>query len=337
MVRTGKLLVGMLTTLLLASCQTAPKGVLATLAGGESGKIYYESTSPYDLKNILDGSRNDPRVTVFGVLTFPEGVEGKVPAMVFVHGSSGWLPQHERYLQEFNKMGVATFRTDSFTPRGIDTVVGEQVRVTEQMMMADAFNALRLLSTQPRIDPKRVGIMGASKGGAVALYTAWEPIRKAAVEDDLQFALHIPLYPPCALFETVNMTGAPVRILIGESDEWTPAKPCVELTEELKAAGYDAETIVYPDAYHGFDSTEPVHNREKAFNTTKCRFKILDAGTTIETTSGYTLETLQERRKALAACATRGVLSGRNNAAKKKVLEDVKAFVTRVFELKSAS
>lgn len=315
---------------------SGPAVALSSLEGGQTGKVYFESTSPYDFKNILDGNQNDPKVIVFGVLTFPEGAEGEVPAVVFVHGSSGWLPKHERYLRELHRMGVATFRLDSFTPRGVHTTVGSQVYVTEQMMIADAFNALKLLATHPRIDPERIGIMGASKGGAVALYTAWELVRKASLKGDLRFALHLPLYPPCAQFEMVNMTGAPVRILIGEADEWTPAKPCIELTEDLKAAGYDAEVTVYPGAYHGFDSSEPVRWREEALNTTKCRFKILDSGITVDVRSGLRLDSLQDRRKALAACTTQGVLSGRNDAARDSALKDVRRIVTRVLKRRSA-
>jgi dienelactone hydrolase len=347
MTRAEKMLVGALTVFLLAgvpsvqadegvSVPEAPsplKVVLSTLEGGQMGKIYYESTSPYGFKDILDGGGNDSKVTVFGLLEFPEGTEGRVPAMVFVHGSDGWLPKHERYLRELHRMGVATFRLNSFTPRGVASTVGSQIRVTEQMMISDAFHALRLLSTHPRIDPKRIGIMGASKGGAVALYTAWEPARKAADLGELKFALHLPLYPPCAEMERPDMTGAPILILAGELDQWTPAKPCVALADSLKSAGYNAEIVVYPGAYHAFDSDGSVHWVEEALNTHRCRMRILADGTVIEATNGYSLETLEKRQRALASCATRGVLSGRNNAAREQAMDDVMELVIQVFGL----
>ena len=333
MTRAGILIIGMIAPILLTGCQPASKMRLQTLARGETGRIYYQSTSPYDFKHILDGSWEARKVVVFGDLKLPKGVKDKVPAVVFVHGSGGWMPKHERYLRELGRMGVATFRTDSFRPRRVTGTVGEQISVTEAMMIADAFHALRLLSTHPRIDPNRIGIMGASKGGAVALFTAWAPLRKAAVGSDLRFALHLPLYPPCAMLKPLKMTGAPIRILIGEVDNYTPAKPCVELTEAMKTAGYDAEITLYPGAYHGFDGEKPVHREDRAFNLTKCRFEVQPDGTTIEKTSGLALDNPQDRRRALSACATRGVLAGRNGPAKKKALQDMREFVTRVFGL----
>ena len=333
MTRAGILLIAVIAPILLTGCQPASKKGLETLAGGETGRIHFESTSPYDFKHILDGSGKARKVVVFGDLKLPKGVKGKVPAMVFVHGSGGWMPKHEHYLRELGRMGVATFRTDSFRPRTVTRTVGEQISVTEAMMISDAFHALRLLSTNPRIDPKRIGIMGASKGGAVALFTAWAPLRKAAVGVDLMFALHLPFYPPCGMFKPLRFTGAPILILSGELDEWTPAKPCVELTEALKTAGYDAEITVYPGAYHSFDSERPLHRIDRAFNITKCRFEIQPDGTTIEKTSGLALDNPQNRMKALFTCATRGVLAGRNGAAKKKALEAMREFVTRAFGL----
>jgi dienelactone hydrolase len=333
MILLGKLLIKMILPILLKGLLVPAEKSLQTLEQGQTGRIYLESTSPYDFKHILDGSGNDPKVVVFGDLVLPEGVKGKVPAMVFVHGSGGWMPKHERYLRELKKMGVATFRTDSFRPRDVLKTVGEQISVTEAMMISDAYHALKILSTHPRIDPKRIGIMGASKGGAVALFPAWEPLRKAAVEGDLKFALHLPLYPPCAMLKPLRFTGAPILILSGELDEWTPAGLCVELTKALKSAGYDAQITVYPDAYHSFDSERPLHRVDRAFNITKCRFEVQPDGTTIEKTSGLPLDNLESRKKALSVCATRGVLAGRNSPAEKKALEDMRDFVTQVFGL----
>jgi dienelactone hydrolase len=46
-------------------------------------------------------------------------------------------------------------------------------------------------------------------------------------------------------------TRLPLLILIGEADDWTAAEPCRELA---KAGGSSVSIVVYPGAYHDFDS-----------------------------------------------------------------------------------
>ena len=53
----------------------------------------------------------------------------------------------------------------------------------------------------------------------------------------------------------------PTLILIGESDDWTPADDCRKLVNgqddfgisRLKGEGQPMQLIVYPSAHHGFD------------------------------------------------------------------------------------
>ena len=62
----------------------------------------------------------------------------------------------------------------------------------------------------------------------------------------------------------------PTLILIGELDDWTPAKECRNLVEgrddcgisRQKGQGVPIELIVYPGAYHGFDVPESRDARE---------------------------------------------------------------------------
>jgi dienelactone hydrolase len=51
---------------------------------------------------------------------------------------------------------------------------------------------------------------------------------------------------------------APLLILIGELDDWTPAEPCRRMAAAAQAAGYPVEIKVYPGAHHSFDSRAPV-------------------------------------------------------------------------------
>jgi len=63
------------------------------------------------------------------------------------------------------------------------------------------------LATDPRIDPTRIGHIGFSRGGAIALHSAVEPMRQAVIAGaEPKYATHVAVYPPC------------------DETFWTPAK-----------------------------------------------------------------------------------------------------------------
>jgi dienelactone hydrolase len=153
------------------------------------------------------------------------------------------------------------------------------------------------------------------------------------VNGDLKFALHIPLYPFCMKLEKIQMTGAPILILIGEKDRSTPAKFCTELIKDFKDADYDANIIVYPDAKHSFDTFSNISYISQGYSRGDCRIIIKANGEQIETTTGISLRTPEGYIEALKKCGTSGAHIGRNSAARKKAYEDVKNFVTKAFGL----
>jgi acetyl esterase/lipase len=50
---------------------------------------------------------------------------------------------------------------------------------------------------------------------------------------------------------------APLLILIGEKDDWTPAAPCVKLAASTRATEHPVTIMIYPGAHHSFDSDRP--------------------------------------------------------------------------------
>jgi dienelactone hydrolase len=91
--------------------------------------------------------------------------------MVIAHGSAGVDTRETAWADRLGALGLATFVVDSFTPRNVRETATDQARLPTAANVADALAALRLLATHPRIDPDRIGIIGFSKGGQVALYT----------------------------------------------------------------------------------------------------------------------------------------------------------------------
>jgi dienelactone hydrolase len=49
-------------------------------------------------------------------------------------------------------------------------------------------------------------------------------------------------------------SSAPLLILQGEADDWTPPEPCHTLVERAADSPHPIELKLYPGAYHAFDN-----------------------------------------------------------------------------------
>jgi dienelactone hydrolase len=197
----------------------------------------------------------------------PDG-PGPFPAVVILHDCSGLGPRSSgapgRWAKELVKRGYLVSLPDSFTPRGVPDGVcvappPRGVGVGHERRARDAYAALAQLRRRPDVDGRRVGVMGGSHGGSSTLAT----MRAAGHEpgDTRGFAAAVALYPLCAAFTGafgVYQPRAPLLILIGDQDDWTPAEPCRVLAERAVAAGAPVAIKIYPGAHHSFDSPNPV-------------------------------------------------------------------------------
>jgi dienelactone hydrolase len=204
-----------------------------------------------------------------------------VSAMVIISSSGGVLDQVEGYYaRELVKRGIAALVVDSFRPRGVGSVVAHQNLVTSWQMENDAFAALAMLRNDKRIDASKIGIMGASKGGLVAQNAAFTIRQQTRRTGTLAFAVHVPIVPDCnAQFRTAETTGKPIFYMLGELDDYTTSKPCLEYAERIKSAG-NANVAVkaYKGAHHNWEFVGPLIHMAKAENYSKCSAMIEDNG-----------------------------------------------------------
>ena len=216
-------------------------------------KIFFKSSNPYSFSEIISKSNNSEQ-DVFGQLTVPldsTNPNKKYPLIIGVAGSEGWKNHHYDYMKMYQDLGYATFELNSFQSRNIKSTVGKQNQVTVAAMVFDAYKALETLSEHKSIDKDKVSITGWSLGGGVTLFSAWNPIIKTLGES-VKFASHLAFYPPCFFdFEDMNFSEVPIHILIGELDDWTPAKPCDDFVGKL--AKSNINITVYESSHHGFD------------------------------------------------------------------------------------
>ena len=217
--------------------------------------VKIESFTPDSLSDIYRGEWKVKPTEISGTLYLPEG-DGPFPAVVLYHGS-GHPKRLEKWFSELvpKLVGqrIAAFVLDSYTGRGISGTAAKQAKLSKATRLVDAFQALKKLASLPKIDGNRIGISGYSFGGIVAIVSADMRLVEAGLADGKKFAAHLPVYPSCqSQFRTLKLTGAPMLFLVGELDDYTPAKYCTTYVERMAAEGYNARIKIYPGAYHAW-------------------------------------------------------------------------------------
>ncbi len=191
----------------------------------------------------------------------PEGT-GPHPAVVMMHGCGGAYAnsgklnaRHLMWGEYLARQGYLALMLDSFGARGIKelcTTPLAQRTLKEADRVGDAYAALSFLRERAEVDTQHIGLLGWSHGAGVALDTIQrKPAGMAG------FAAAVAFYPGCSTRNKQAarfMPYAPLLILIGEADDWTPAAPCLALTETAQAHGAPMQIHSYPETYHDFDN-----------------------------------------------------------------------------------
>ena len=241
------------------------------------------TTSPAGDRTISNVS--DPIVTVF----LPPQAAATGTAVVIAPGGAlrvlGWDNEGVKAAQWLNSKGIAAlvlkYRTLQTMPDGgrgrgaaLQGVAGAAagprkeleirngnanpepddpaLREVLQMGIADAQQALRLARRNAaawRIDPARVGIMGFSAGGGLAVGTA------LAERSDASPDFLVSLYGPSLQDVNVPAHAPPLFIAVGSS-HFNVTNGCLALFAAWKGAGKPAEIHVYDQVSAGFGMTK---------------------------------------------------------------------------------
>lgn len=237
----------------------------------------------------------DPALTLNGYMLRPEG-KGPFPAVVALHGCGGlfraeaqggkFSSRHADWADRLLAAGYVVLFPDSFGSRNAPGQCSVADRVASPRSRADdALAAARWLATQSFVDVSRMGLMGWSNGGSTVLWTVTKKL--AASEPDFKVA--VAFYPGCGtpLAKTKDKPRMPLTILIGAADDWTPPEPC-----EAFAKDRGARIVLYPNAYHGFDSPNSKVRQRKNLAFTKNKDGKAHVGTNPEAREKAIVETM---------------------------------------------
>lgn len=191
----------------------------------------------------------------------PQGA-GEHPAIVMMHGCGGAYARngalgarHRMWGEYLASLGYEVLMLDSFSSRGIKeicTTRNSQRTLKESERVGDAYAALAWLRARPDVNAAHIGLLGWSHGAGVTLDAIrHKPASMAG------FAAAVAFYPGCTARNRNAATFhpyAPLLVLIGESDDWTPAAPCKALAATVAAHGDPMSIVTYPDTYHDFDN-----------------------------------------------------------------------------------
>jgi dienelactone hydrolase len=310
--------------LFAAACVGSPASAQNT---GEE-QLSFASLTMDDAQFLSGRIAEAEPVTLTARLRMPASASVPVPAIVLLHGSDGARSAAAwNWASVFARTGYASLRIDSYTARGFEEIYTNQGGVGEFNNLIDAFEALRLLAGDPRIDRDRIAVMGFSRGGIPALYSAMTRFEQFYAPDGLRFAAHLPFYPPCnfALEDELDVGPEPIRAFHGDADVWNPLAACADYIERLKAAGADASITVYPDAHHSFDHPgSPSYNVVSDAQTSRACFRREEAGVLINAATGAPFSWTDD-------CVERGPAVQMNPAAMSAAERDVLAVLSIVF------
>lgn len=183
-----------------------------------------------------------------GRLQKPAG-DDPFPDVVLLHGCGGIQTTRDHlWAERLVSWGYVTLQVDSFKPRGINSVCTLGGRDSEDMparRVTDAYDAQHFLAGLPFISNKHIAVMGWSNGGATILNALYS-------KRDNPFRAAVAMYPSCR--KSLADLNAPLLILIGAMDDWTPAERCVSMMPSEKS-NFEVALQVYLGAYHAYDST----------------------------------------------------------------------------------
>ena len=240
--------------------------------------IKFTSYNPGIPLPIINGSYVNSPVEVSGKLILPK--EGKnLPVVVTVHSSGGpseFTSPTQSWRNDFKnqllKNNIGIFEIDNFTSRGAKSTGSNQGKVSVNAGELDALVAYKILDQHPRVNAKKLGITGLSRGGSASNMAVEKKYSDVILGEENYYKASLPMAADCfnVAFDKPTPTPAKILFLLGGADDYTLAKFCVAYAEKMKKAGGDVEVIVKEGWHHDFYTDAPANNCSDCVHFNKC-------------------------------------------------------------------
>jgi dienelactone hydrolase len=188
----------------------------------------------------------------YSTVMLPAG-KGPFPGVVLISGGGGIGHRERDWARRLTHWGFACLLVDSHSPRGLfhREVVGRGRKVLPGWERApDAWWGFERLARNPKVDRRRIGVMGWSHGA----WTVMEALRPDAMPPQVRFKAAVVFYPGCRGGRP-RWTPVPVLILLAGRDDWNPPGPCLRWARRLKGRGAKVQVEFFAQARHAFDNT----------------------------------------------------------------------------------
>jgi len=210
--------------------------------------------------NSLDGTAL--KALVFHPATSVNGMVNQ-GTVVALHGCSGLYAtqgsrkgqlnaRHQAMAELLVAEGYSAVFPDSLMPRGETELCTQKIgsrKIDQTQRRADVLGTLAWVAAQPWAQPGRIALLGWSHGGSAVL-SGTDASRADVSGQAVKPAIAVAFYPGCAAaLKSGYKPSAPLVLMLGEKDDWTPPASCVALGKEV-----GAEVNLYANSYHDFDN-----------------------------------------------------------------------------------
>ena len=226
-------------------------------------KSYSSGPFPNEFMSLKDGSYKNSPVNIDALIAYPKKGEGPFPILVFNHSSGGarlfsnqWFKFNRQQAKQLLKKGIAVMFVDNFNGRNVISAGADQAQESTYSFFIDAFMTLEYLSKDPKINIKKVGITGWSRGGMNSLGIAEKRIRDILINKDLYYAASLPRSVECrqsGYFRNPQpIKETKIWMVNGKNDDASHAHVCEEYGKKMKANGADIKVTTKAGWGHGF-------------------------------------------------------------------------------------